>query len=99
MCGLFLLEQYVNDFQRFDHQSPQVQGELTMGIFADYSKTQNAGELNNTMQILEDWLSNNFIISTYFLDAKNTLKQMMSRVSAKITSTIAPDKCKWKSVR
>lgn len=59
----------------------------------------NVGELNNTMRILEDWLSNNFIISTYLLNAKKILKQMMSRVSAKITSTIAPDKRKWKSVK
>jgi len=50
----------------------------------------NIGELNNTMRILEDWLSNNFIISTYLLSAKKTLKQMMSRVSAKIKSTILP---------
>ena len=59
----------------------------------------NVGELNNTMRILEDWLSNNFIISTYLLNAKKILKQMMSRVSAKITNTIAPDKRKWKSVK
>ena len=41
MCGLFLLEQYAKDFQRFHHQSPQVQGELTMAIFADYSEAFN----------------------------------------------------------
>ena len=41
MCELFLLEQYVKDFQRFHYQSPQVQGKVTMGIFADYSKTFN----------------------------------------------------------
>ena len=78
--------QYADDMTLIKHCAPSGQ-------------EANVGELNNTMRILEDWLSNNFIISTYLLNAKKTLKQMMSRVSAKITSTIVPDKCKWKSVR
>ena len=78
--------QYADETTRIKHCAPS-------GLEA------NVGELNNTMWILEDWLSNNFIISTYLLNAKKILKQMMSRVSAKITNTIAPDKRKWKSVK
>lgn len=77
--------QYADDMTLIKHCAPS-------GLEA------NVGELNNTMRILEDWLSNNFIISTYLLNAKKILI-MMSRVSAKITNTIAPDKRKWKSVK